>query len=209
MRNSSIRIGLALFSAAVIGTLPGQAAAFNDPDWPCAQRKVVQLSIGQVWTAALPPEGANWRDDPEIVRLAPVLAARRTSMDEAEALIAAFPGGEDRGARLTLLFAGAFDLIERERRRLIDGIVRYALKQRALSEQIDADQAVLAQLKETTAEDDFDGLDAIDEREDKLVWDTRIYQDRNKSLTYVCESPVIIEKRAFALGKLIQAEMEK
>ena len=55
---------------------------------------------------------------------------------------------------------------------------------------------------------DFDALDAIEEREDKLLWDTRIYQDRNKSLTYVCESPVIIEKRAFAIGKVIQAAME-
>lgn len=196
--------------AGVIGVgFATPAAAFNDPDWPCVQRKVVALSIGQMWVAPLPPEEANWRGDPEVARLAPLLAARRTTIEEAEALVAAFPDGPDRAARLTLLFAGTFDLIEQTRRRLIGGIEGYARKQRALSEQIDAAQAELAALKEATPEDDFDALDALEEREDQLVWDTRIYQDRNQSLTYVCESPVIIEKRAFALAKIIQAEMEK
>ena len=43
--------------------------------------------------------------------------------------------------------------------------------------------------------------------EDKLRWDTRIYQDRQKSLTYVCESPVILEQRAFAVARMIAAEL--
>ncbi|MEM7505192.1 MAG: hypothetical protein AAF415_00490 [Pseudomonadota bacterium] len=191
------------------GSLTTQPAlAFNDPDWPCVQRKVVQLSIGQMWTAPLPPEGASWRDDADIARLAPLLAARRTTLEEAETMIAEFAEGADRDARLTLLFDGIFSIIERDRRRLIDGITRYALKQRALSEKIDADQAEVAALKEETAEDDFDALDKLEEREDQLVWDTRIYQDRNKSLTYVCESPVLLEKRAFALAQLIQAQLK-
>ncbi|MEM0922089.1 MAG: hypothetical protein AAGI13_03535 [Pseudomonadota bacterium] len=185
---------------------PERAQAFNDPNWPCAQRKVLQLSIGQVWSGPLPADGADWRADPKIAALAPILAARRTSMEEAESRISDFATGQ--GADLPLLFAGVFDLIERDRRRLIGGIERYAAQQRGLAEQIDVAQAALVEAKSATAEDDFDALDALEEREDKLLWDIRIYQDRNKSLTYVCESPVIIEKRAFALGRMILDAME-
>ncbi|MEM8843321.1 MAG: hypothetical protein AAGD47_16280 [Pseudomonadota bacterium] len=186
---------------------PAMAAGFNDPDWPCVQRKVVHLSIGQMWTAELPPEDANWRQDAQIATLAPILAARRTSMERAEELIAAFPPGPDRNRQLTELFAGVFDLIEKDRVRLIDGITKYARKQKELSELIDAEQSEIATAHQTIAQDDYDALDRLEEREDKVLWDTRIYHERNKSLTYVCESPVILEKRAFALARLIQAQL--
>jgi hypothetical protein len=69
----------------------GGAAAFQEADWPCQQRKVVRLSIGQMWTGALPEKPGAWRDDPELAALAPRLAARRTGLDEARALVAALP----------------------------------------------------------------------------------------------------------------------
>lgn len=205
MKHKSVSF-LYLIPMVALGVSAQPALAFNDPNWPCAQRKVIQLSIGQVWAGPLPEEGVTWRDDRKISALAPILAARRTSMEEVESRVSEFAAVEK--DRLPLLFSAVFDLIERDRRRLIGGIERYAERQRGLAEQIDADQSELASLKAQTAEDDFDALDAIEEREDKLLWDTRIYQDRNKSLTYVCESPVIIEKRAFAIGKVIQAAME-
>lgn len=198
----------AVAAIAAVGVAESaHAASFNDPDWPCIQRKVVHLSIGQMWVAELPQEDANWREDEEIAALAPILAARRTTIERAEELIAAFPEGPDRDARLTILFDGIFKLIEKDRHRLIDGISKYARKQKELSDLIDAEQTEIADVRQTVAEDDYDALDLLDEREDKVLWDTRIYQERNKSLTYVCESPVILEKRAFALARLIQAQL--
>ena len=38
-----------------------------------------------------------------------------------------------------------------------------------------------------------------------LDWDMRIYEERERSLTYVCEVPVLYEQRAFAIAKLIEA----
>ncbi|MEM7668924.1 MAG: hypothetical protein AAF317_07195 [Pseudomonadota bacterium] len=183
------------------------AEAFNDPDWPCVQRKVTGLSIGQMWSAPLPPEEADWRGDVAVNELAPLLAARRTDLEAAESRIGSLEWSENRNERLTLLFAGIFEIIERDRRRIISGITRYAQKQRALSEQIDAMQASIVAERRATRDDDFDALDALEEREDQLIWDTRIYQERNRSLTYVCESPVILEKRVFALARMIQDQM--
>ena len=41
----------------------------------------------------------------------------------------------------------------------------------------------------------------------KLQWDLRIFQDRHKTLSYVCEVPVVIEQRLFALAQEIQNNM--
>jgi hypothetical protein len=38
----------------------------------------------------------------------------------------------------------------------------------------------------------------------QLAWQTRIFEDRRKSTAYVCDVPVLIEKRLFDLGKAIQ-----
>jgi hypothetical protein len=38
----------------------------------------------------------------------------------------------------------------------------------------------------------------------QLSWQTRIFEDRRKSTSYVCDVPVQIEKRLFELGRAIQ-----
>jgi len=189
--------------AMAFGLLAGAPAlAFDDPDWPCQQRKVDRLSIGQMWTGPVPDDPSVWRDDPGIAETAARIAARRTAMDEVRALIAATP----RDA-LPTLFSGVFALIDAERTRLVGGIVRAALKQRALSDKIDADQAALAAAEAAAKPEDFDALDHIDEQRDAISWDIRIYDERRRSVMYVCESPVILEKRLFAVARLIEAAM--
>jgi hypothetical protein len=41
----------------------------------------------------------------------------------------------------------------------------------------------------------------------RLAWQTRIFEDRRKSTSYVCDVPVLIEKRLFDLGGAIQSAM--
>ena len=48
-------------------------------------------------------------------------------------------------------------------------------------------------------------FDAIDAEEKALDWDQRVFTDRQQSLTYVCETPVILEQRLFALGRALAA----
>ncbi len=43
-----------------------------------------------------------------------------------------------------------------------------------------------------------------DDLASQLSWQTRIFEDRRKSASYVCDVPVLIEKRLFDLGRAIQ-----
>jgi hypothetical protein len=41
-----------------------------------------------------------------------------------------------------------------------------------------------------------------------LLWETRIFEDRRKVVKFVCEVPTMIDQRLFALGRVIQQEIE-
>ena len=48
----------------------------------------------------------------------------------------------------------------------------------------------------------------IDELRNQLTWETRIFEDRRRVIKFVCEVPTAIDQRLFALGRMIQQEME-
>ena len=107
-----------------------------------------------------------------------------------------------------MLFALVFERIDTERAQLIGGIGRYAGKQAGLAERINTQNEELAELeaKEDKSHDEFDRLEEI---ADKVEWDTRIFDERQQSLTYVCETPVLLEKRAFALARLMMVHLDE
>lgn len=198
------QILLAIAMLSIAGPL--QAASFDDPEWPCIQRKVPTLSPGQMWAGpAITEEVEALARDPQIAQLASRLALRRVTIEEAEALIADFADGLEgaRNTQLTALFARSFQLISDERSVIMSGIGRYARKQEALSQQIDTRRAEISQLEAAEPPD----YDKIEELQDYLTWDERIFRERSQSLTYVCETPVILEKRIFALARAIQSHL--
>jgi len=156
-----------------------EAATFDDPTWPCVQRKVSQLSIGQMWTGEiLEPEQIAAADE-KLDVLAAALAVRRTS----------------------LLFALVFERIDSERAELIGGIGRYAGKQEGLAERISKQGEELAKLEAK--------VDRLEEIADQVDWDTRIFDERQQSLIYVCETPILLEKRAFALARMMMNHLDE
>lgn len=178
---------------------PAWSAAGTDPEWPCIQRKQPHLSLGQVWTGPVPDERIlELARDPRIDALAARLEQRRLPLEQAEAEIADFAAGAD-DAQLTALMVAIMDRIEPDRAAVIAGIARYGLGQVALARRIEDRRAAMADL-EAAAEPDFDAIDAAEEA---LDWDQRIFTERQQSLGYVCETPVILEQRAFALGRAI------
>lgn len=196
-----------LITVAMASTASGVfAASFDDPDWPCIQRKVPTLSTGQMWAGPeITAEIIALGKDPNIAALASRLALRRIAVEDAETMIAEFAEGleEDRNQKLTALFAHTFDLISAERTTIISGISRYAHKQSGLSDQIETRRGELTKLEAAEPPD----YDRIEELQDFLEWDERIFRERSQSLTYVCETPVILEKRIFALARAIQAHL--
>ena len=199
--------GLLLFLAAMP---EARAADPNNPNWPCIQRKVPEISAGMVWAG--PPvgeESSGWRQSAEIAALVQRLSQRRISLEEANADIDRFAETRagDKGAALTLLFAGLLQTINRERSEIMAGIEKYAGRQRALADRIKADSARLTALlrqEELSGEDEK----TLETLEEKLAWDSRVFDEREQSLTYVCESPVLLEQRIFALARQIMTHLE-
>lgn len=178
----------------------------RDPDWPCVQRLVPELATGQMWSGPEPGPG-HWAADPEIAPLAPRLADLAVPMAEVESLIAAFAAAQpeaQRGARLALLFVGALEIINGERAGQIDGIRRYARRQQALAQRIAEASAELAGLPPGPDVVPPPELAEVKEARD---WDLRVFEDRQRSLTHLCDRPVALEQRAFALARAIQEHL--
>jgi hypothetical protein len=173
------------------------------PDWPCIQVRVPELSAAAVWSG--PPiedVGAAWQEDPQVAELVPRLAARRVPLEEAEKTATAFIGdvGGDRQEKAKLLFAGLFATLDHERRDVISGLERLTRRQRDFARVIEADAA---RLRELQAQSDSDQRE-IQELTERVNWGTRIFEERRRTVRYVCEVPVIIEKRLFLLARTIQ-----
>jgi chromosome segregation ATPase len=178
------------------------------PDWPCVQAKVPDISVAAVWDGPPIEQTADtWQNEPEIKDLVARLAARRTPMEEAQKSIAQFLSGDpaakaDRGKRL---FAGLFETLNSQRTEIMNGLERLARNEKKLAEQIKSDASALHELQDKSAPDQSE----IDDLSNRIEWNTRIFEDRRKSIRYVCEVPVIIEKRLFALSRTIQQTTEQ
>jgi hypothetical protein len=48
----------------------------------------------------------------------------------------------------------------------------------------------------------------VDELASRIEWDTRIFEERRKTIGYACEVPVLLEQRLFALARTIQQALE-
>jgi hypothetical protein len=183
---------------------PGSAATSEDPDWPCVQRLVPEIAPAVIWPG--PPiesvDGAAAQS--AVDELAAELAARRVPLEAAQAQVDEFAktlDAEQRNEQLTALFARTLEIINRDRSSIIQGIRKYARGQRALAETITAKNERLGELPR----------DQVVERDTLIAerdWDIRIYDDRARSLTYLCDQPVLLEQRAFALARSIAGHLE-
>lgn len=196
--------------AAILGASTPDAARAADPrypDWPCNQLKVPEISIAAVWAG--PPIDdvrETWQNDAQTRDLVDRLAARRTPMAEAEKSIAQFVVGapaekEDKAKRL---FAGLFETLNRQRAEVMTGIERTTRKQKALAGKIRSDAQELRNLQDAAERDQV----KVEELTNQVAWSTRVFEDRRKTINYVCEVPGLIERRLFTLARAIQQAME-
>ena len=200
-----------IVAAAVLLRLlvPGPAVAADPryPDWPCNQLKVPEISVAAVWAGpAVDDVRDTWQNDAKVRDLVDRLAARRTPMEQAETLIADFIAGsaaekEDKAKRL---FAGVFERLNRQRSEVMTGIERITRKQKALAGKIRSDALELRTLQDSAERDPT----KIEELTNQVAWSTRIFEDRRKTINYVCEVPGLIERRLFSLARAIQQSLE-
>jgi hypothetical protein len=185
----------------------GHAADPRFPDWPCNQIKVPELSVAAVWAGpAIDGVGNAWEESATTRDLVARLAARRTTLDDAQKAIADFLTGTqaEREEKAKLVFAGLFKTLDRERSEVMRGLERYTRKQREYAGQI---RSTILELRSLQDRPDHD-QSRVDELVARVEWDTRIFEERRKTIGFVCEVPVLIEQRLFALARAIQQSLE-
>jgi len=187
--------------------VPLQAADFSDPTWPCIQRKVETLSIGLMWTHPIPEDRlAHPETRREVDTLAARMALRRLDVESLRPEIAAFAARHDGSPEmLGRVFADVFKTLAMRRAKIVSGIEEFSLSQIELSERIEAARREMATAMEANTPD-HDRMDALEEQ---LDWDQMIYSDRQSTITYLCETPTLIEQRLYALSEILRQQIRE
>lgn len=210
MRDAAKGSGALAMALAVAWCALARAEGAETSDWPCIQHKVPEISAGMMWSGpAIDERDRGWQESPEVAPLAYRLAQRRLPLEEAQKEIDAFAEAttEDPTPRLVMLFTALLQIVNSERSEIMAGIERYARKQALLADEIQALNEDLIQLRAAGPQSDGDRVQ-LEELEQRLAWETRIFSEREQSLTYVCESPVLLEQRLFALARQIMAHLK-
>lgn len=190
---------------AALAAAPAISADFTDPTWPCVQRKVERLSPGLMWPHPVEEVELDPQTKAAVDDLVARLVLRRLDLAEVAPDLTRFVAAQGKDpAVLGQVFQKAFDKLARRRTTIIGGIEDYSLSQIALSERIEQTRTKMDELMSLETPD-FDQVDALEEQ---LDWDERIYTDRSQSLSYVCETPVLLEQRIFAIAHMLLAEIE-
>jgi hypothetical protein len=83
-------------------------------------------------------------------------------------------------------------------------IERIDRKQKDLADKIRSDVAALRELQDRPEQDQS----KITALAGEIEWSTRIFDERRKTMRYVCEVPTVIEQRTFALARSIRQALD-
>lgn len=183
--------------------------ADKNPDWPCEQALVPEISAAVVWDGP-PVEKLRhaWRDVPAVAALVAQVSSPGFSEEGAKAAIAAFAASEkggDKDRMLTLLFAGVLETLNADRRTLINGIERYSRDQARRAEDLgnQLDQMVrLEQDPSPAAQQQMRDLKR------RLELEQRVFDERERSINYLCLRPVAVEQRLGFLARTIAEHLD-
>lgn len=201
---AGVVLGVALCAAAAANAaVPGP----RDPDWPCQQIKVPQLSLASVWSGPpVDPQQTDWQHDQAVADLVHEVAQRREPLAQAQGKIHAFAEQVDghQQQKLLELVSGLFSLLDDERSTVIAGLDRFGARQKELAAQIREDNDTLRKLQADAAADGSQ----VNQMVQKVTWEAEVFQDRRQALSYACDVPGKIEQRLFALARTIQQELQ-
>jgi hypothetical protein len=202
--NPFATLGIALILASGVAW---SAPRTTDPDWPCQQIKVSQLSVAAFWPGQpIDPAQHDWRSDDGIAGLAGDISERRMTIETAEERIAEFARrrGERKGTALLALFSAIFDILNEERQSVISGLDRFGQRQKALADKLREEGETLRAAQVTEPPEST----KLAELSQQLAWDVQFFEARRASLRYACEVPNSIEQRLYALSRAIQKNLD-
>jgi hypothetical protein len=203
-----LTLGIAVAACLLAVRSPALSATSRraDPDWPCQQVKVAELSVGSFWNGPPVDPAAAWQEDETVAALVATVTQRRVPIETAAAGIADFAraAGDAKNGKLLLLFGGVFDVLDHERLKVIDGLDRFGQRQKALAQALRDSGAVLRAAQTAAQPDDA----KVAELTQRLLWDSDVFETRRQSLTFACNVPTAIEQRLFGLSRAIQALLD-
>ncbi|MEO8716427.1 MAG: hypothetical protein ABI369_15590 [Acetobacteraceae bacterium] len=194
----------AAFLLVVLAAFGAHAAPRpTDPDWPCQQVKVADVSVAALWSG--PPIEAyrkTWQQDPLVATWVGELSPRRVPMEQATTRIEAIAKqeGAEKRAKLVALFAGLFDTLDSERASVVAGLSRFGKRQKELAANLRGEEEALRAAQSSATPDDA----KVTELTQRLAWDAEVFESRRQSLSFACDVPNAIEQRMFALARVIQ-----
>ncbi len=205
MRSRCFRVaGVALVVVqCVAGAAWSAPPGPRDPDWPCQQIKVPQLSLAAMWSGPpLDPQQDGWRETPQVADLVHEIAQRRVPIEQAQDRIRAFvaQSADQKPSRQLELLAGLFSVLNDERSAVIDGLDRFGARQKELAAALRSDNEKLRAMHADPGSNAGD----VNQMTQQVTWEAQVFQDRRQSLNYACDVPGKIEQRLFALARTIQ-----
>jgi hypothetical protein len=178
-----------------------RAAQGSDPYWPCHQAKVGDFPLASVWDGpAIPTEPTAWRQDADVSALVAEMTQRRAPIEQVKANVARLAAAPEGKPKLLLALGAAFDDLVRQRAEIIAGLERYGRKNHEMAEHIRAEN-------ETAHKETAPGAGLDEAALQRLQWDLRVFEDRRRTASYVCEAPQAIETRIGELARTVRAAL--
>ncbi len=180
------------------GLVLAAAGPAPDPDWPCVQRLVPTLTASTLWGGH--EAAGDWRADPRLAAVVPVLARRSLPAPAAaaqlERFVADVPEAE-RAVRLPELFQGLVDETNTQRAEVIGRLRDRARHQRLLTETV---SRITGELRALPPDAEAATREEITTRRTLLI---REYDEIERTIRYACEVPVQMEAKLGVLAGVL------
>ena len=177
----------------------------KDPNWPCIQVLIEELSWGSIWTGPVLDESSSkWADDEEINSLAKKLMIRKTKEEDGIIELKKYIKKNNSKEELTKLFHALFDTTNVIWKKRVGKLLSFGKRQKLTSEMI---SAKLQKIKDLSK--DFENnKEEIEKLEQEQFWDIRRFEDRRALSDSLCEQPRFYEKRLGVYTKVILENIE-
>ena len=190
--------------AGLLGLCANATAAGPDPNWPCQQPLVQNMTAAMIWSGPPVDKIGDWRADPSVSALVERIAPRNVSAKDGEAAIQAFLKSlrGDRKKRITLAVAGLLDETNDQRSQVIDRLKDMAERQRSLSDLVNR-----LSLQVGTLPPDEQRNPSPEHKElvDRWTFTTQAYTQMQQTMRYACEIPGRIDSRMGAYARALAA----
>lgn len=205
-RGSAGIVPAALAAALVAGGAHAQPPHAAPEGWPCVQGYVPTVSAGRFWTGELPGDD-SWQGEQDILLLAGELMSRKFTLEESLDKTGKFfaASGNATREKAELLVGALTDAVNRERGKVLDGIKRFGKRQQMMAGRIESQAKKLEQM-EGAADADEAQLEDLQTRQ---KWDIRVFEERERMMSHLCEQPVLLEQRFFEIGRTAAALLKE